>query len=110
MRIESLPQFVRDVIMPKPSDGMFYQCLGCGHEFGIVKLLYTCPDCGQVLLLQDAHFENLKKIPGSVWRDIFDYRKLLTLPCLKGIYRYHEFIGPVMPLDSIVYLGEGHTP
>ncbi|MFZ3047329.1 MAG: threonine synthase [Desulfatirhabdiaceae bacterium] len=110
MKIESLPQFVRDVIMPKPRDGMFYRCLGCGHEFGIVKLLYTCPDCGQVLLLQDAHFENLKKIPGSVWRDIFDYRKLLTLPCLKGIYRYHEFIGPVMPLDSIVYLGEGHTP
>ncbi|MBW2075604.1 MAG: threonine synthase, partial [Deltaproteobacteria bacterium] len=25
-------------------------------------------------------------------------------------YRYHEFIGPMMPLDAIVYLGEGHTP
>ena len=35
---------------------------------------------------------------------------MLTLPALKGIYRYHEFIGPVMPLESIVYLGEGHTP
>ena len=45
-----------------------------------------------------------------MWRRIFDYRKLLTLPALKGIYRYHEFIGPVLPLESIVYLGEGHTP
>ncbi|MGD9972086.1 MAG: threonine synthase [Desulfatirhabdiaceae bacterium] len=110
MKIESLPEFIRNVVLPAPRDGMFYQCLACGHEFGIVKLLYTCPDCGQVLMLQDEHFENLKKIPGSTWRDIFDYRKLLTLPSLKGIYRYHEFIGPVMPLESIVYLGEGHTP
>jgi threonine synthase len=35
---------------------------------------------------------------------------MLTIPALKGIYLYHEFIGPVIPLDSVVYLGEGHTP
>ena len=35
---------------------------------------------------------------------------MLTVPALKGIYRYHEFIGPVIPLDAVVYLGEGHTP
>jgi threonine synthase len=35
---------------------------------------------------------------------------MLTIPALSGIYRYHEFIGPMLPLDSIVYLGEGHTP
>jgi threonine synthase len=35
---------------------------------------------------------------------------LLNIPALKGIYRYHEFIGPVIPLDAVVYLGEGHTP
>ncbi|MBW2572505.1 MAG: pyridoxal-phosphate dependent enzyme, partial [Deltaproteobacteria bacterium] len=47
---------------------------------------------------------------GEIWRTIFDYRKMLTIPALKGIYLYHEFIGPVIPLDSVVYLGEGHTP
>ncbi len=35
---------------------------------------------------------------------------MLNIPALKGIYRYHEFIGPVMPLEDVVYLGEGHTP
>jgi len=35
---------------------------------------------------------------------------MLTIPALKGIYLYHEFIGPVIPLESVVYLGEGHTP
>ena len=38
------------------------------------------------------------------------YRKMLNIPALKGIYRYHEFIGPVIPLKNIIYLGEGHTP
>ena len=35
---------------------------------------------------------------------------MLTIPALKGIYLYHEFIGPVIPLESVIYLGEGHTP
>lgn len=96
--------------MPKPSGELVYRCLGCESEHGIDRLLYTCPDCGQVLLIEDLHFDRLKSIPGETWHRIFDYRKMLTLPALKGIYRFHEFIGPVLPLDHIVYLGEGHTP
>jgi threonine synthase len=34
---------------------------------------------------------------------------MLNLPAVQGIYRYHEFIGPMIPVDAIVYLGEGHT-
>jgi threonine synthase len=89
---------------------MVYRCLGCGGEFGIEQLLYVCPECRQVLLLEDAHGEQLKAKPGALWRRIFDYRKMLTIPALRGIYRYHEFIGPVIPLDAVIYLGEGHTP
>jgi hypothetical protein len=48
--------------------------------------------------------------PRSLWRRIFDFRRMLNLPALKGIYRYHEFIGPVIPLEAVVYLGEAHTP
>lgn len=110
MKLENFPKDIQPFIMPEPRNDMVYRCLGCGKEHGIAKLLYTCPDCGQVLLLYDLQFERLKQIPGATWRKIFDYRKLLTLPALKGIYRYHEFIGPVVPLDAIVYLGEGHTP
>ena len=110
MKLEDFPKNIQPFIMPEPRNDMVYRCLGCGKEHGIAKLLYTCPDCGQVLLLYDLQFERLKQIPGATWRKIFDYRKLLTLPALKGIYRYHEFIGPVVPLDAIVYLGEGHTP
>jgi threonine synthase len=97
-------------LIPGPGGKLRYRCLGCDHRFGIESLLYTCPDCRQVLMIEDEAFDRLTRIPGELWRRIFDYRKMLTVPALKGIYRYHEFIGPVMPLESILYLGEGHTP
>jgi threonine synthase len=60
-------------------------------------------------MIQDKDWDRLKEISGSLWRQIFDYRSMLTDPALKGIYRYHELIGSVIPMDAIIYLGEGHT-
>ena len=110
MKLVDFPKEIRDAILPRHAGRLIYRCLGCSREFGIEELLYVCPDCGQVLLLHDLNFMQLSRTPGTEWRRIFDYRKLLNIPALKGIYRYHEFIGPVIPLDAVVYLGEGHTP
>ena len=110
MKLDDFPKEIRDAILPRHAGRLIYRCLGCSREFGIEELLYVCPDCGQVLLLYDLNFKQLSRTPGTEWRRIFDYRKLLNIPALKGIYRYHEFIGPVIPLDAVVYLGEGHTP
>jgi len=110
MKPEHFPPDIKPHLIPRPSGRLIYRCLSCAAEFDIEKLLYTCPKCGQVLLLHDTHFEQLKEIPAAQWRRIFDYRRMLTLPALKGIYRYHEFIGPNIPLEAVVYLGEGHTP
>ncbi|GAG07636.1 unnamed protein product, partial [marine sediment metagenome] len=52
----------------------------------------------------------IRGIEGSLWRKIFDYRRMLNISPLKGIFRYYEFIAPVIPLESIIYLGEAHTP
>jgi len=110
MRVEDFPRDLRQSIVPKLEGRPVYRCLGCETEYGIEKLLYTCPACGHVLLIYDLDFDRLKRIGSDMWRRIFDYRKMLSVPSLKGIYRYHEFIGSVIPLDSVVYLGEGHTP
>jgi threonine synthase len=107
---ENFPKEIRQYIIPEQSGRLIYRCLGCGLESDIETLLYTCPECGRVLLIYDREFERLKKIPGKRWHEIFDYRKMLSIPALKGIYRYHEFIGPVIPLEAVVYLGEGSTP
>ena len=110
MKLDDFPKEIRDAILPRHAGRLIYRCLGCSREFGIEELLYVCPGCGQVLLLYDLNFKQLSRTPGTEWRRIFDYRKLLNIPALKGIYRYHEFIGPVIPLDAVVYLGEGYTP
>ncbi len=110
MKIDDFPKEIKPFIIPKPKGDLCYKCLGCSKEFPIEKLLYVCPECGEVLLLENREFDELKKTAGTTWRKIFDYRKMLNIPALKGIYRYHEFIGPNIPIDSIVYLGEGHTP
>lgn len=110
MKLEHFPEEIKPHLIPQPSGELIYRCLNCSEVYDIQKLLYTCPACGHVLLIYDKHFEELKSIAPLQWHRIFDYRRMLNLPALKGIYRYHEFIGPIIPLDAIVYLGEGHTP
>ena len=110
MKLDDFPTEIRSHLMPSHAGELVYRCLGCRREYGIKKLLYVCPECGQVLLIYDQNFARLKKTPGELWRRIFDYRKMLNIDALKGIYRFHEFIGPVIPLESVIYLGEGHTP
>ena len=110
MKIEDFPKEIRSYLIPKQEGELVYRCLGCGEEYDIKKLLYTCPACNQVLLIYDLNFDRLKKISGETWHRIFDFRKMLTIPALKGVYLYYEFIGPVIPLHAITYLGEGHTP
>jgi threonine synthase len=61
-------------------------------------------------MIADREWDRLKSIPGHLWRKIFDYRSMLTTPALRGIYRFHELIGSIIPLDSVIWLGEGHTP
>ncbi len=110
MRHDQFPAEIQPYLIPEPGGELVYRCLGCHAEHGIESLLYTCPDCSSVLLIHDRRFDRLKAIGGEVWQQIFDYRRMLKIPAVKGIFRYHEFIGPVIPLDAVVYLGEGHTP
>ncbi|PIU50145.1 MAG: threonine synthase [Desulfobacterales bacterium CG07_land_8_20_14_0_80_52_14] len=110
MKLFDFPEDVRPHLIPEPGGKMVYRCLGCRGEFPIETLLYTCPDCGQVLMIEDQDFDRIKKIPAPLWRRILDFRKAVKIPALSGIYLYHEFVGPVLPLDAVIYLGEGHTP
>lgn len=110
MRLEEFSPADRELVLPQVGGELAYHCLGCGAHHGIAKLLYTCPDCGEVLLIEDQDFGRLKERPGVAWRRAFDLRRMLNQPAIKGIFRYHELVAPVVPSDSVVYLGEGHTP
>lgn len=110
MKPEHFPKEIQPYILPQTKGGLRYRCLGCEREYDVKELLYTCPSCGQVFLIHDHNFDQLKEIRGDLWRKIFNYRKMASMPALKGIYLFHEFVGPIIPLEAVVYLGEGHTP
>ena len=110
MKLNEFPGDIREYLVPGPSGTMFYRCLGCRGIFDSDSLLYTCPSCGGILMLSYEPTGETRGIEGSLWRKIFDYRRMLNISPLKGIFRYYEFIAPVIPLESIIYLGEAHTP
>jgi threonine synthase len=110
LRLEEFPEDIRPHLVPAPSGDLVYRCLECGAEFDLTELLYTCPRCRGLFLLVDRAEDLLKTRPGTFWRRLFDHRKMLNLPALKGIFLFYELIAPVIPLKHIIYLGEGHTP
>ncbi|MDL2266536.1 threonine synthase [Desulfovibrio sp. OttesenSCG-928-G15] len=89
---------------------MQYRCLGCDSTHDIDELLYTCPKCGEVLLLDDTTFDSLGKTSGEEWRAILDGRAADKNIALRGIFRFYEFMAPVLEEEDILYLGEGNTP
>jgi len=110
MKLEQFPEDLQDFLIPSPAGGLGYNCLSCGKIHSPKELHYTCPDCGGLLLLEDARQDRLSERPGKFWRRLFDYRRLLNIQALSGIFTYHEFLAPLIPLEDVVYLGEGHTP
>lgn len=89
---------------------MEYVCLGCGARHPIDELLYTCPSCGGVFLLEDTTFDKLKEHDGAYWRSLFDSRAATRNTALRGVFRFYELMAPVLEQEDILYLGEGNTP
>ena len=110
VQLDHFPEDLRPHLIPAPAGEMVYRCLECGAEFDITDLLYTCPKCRGLFMLVDRNEGHLREKPGAFWRQLFDYRKMLNVPALKGVFLFYELIAPIIPLDRIIYLGEGHTP
>ena len=71
MKIDQFPSEMQPYVIPEIRGEYLYRCLGCGSQFGIEELLYTCPKCDSVLLIEDRQWERLKEVPGEKWRRIF---------------------------------------
>ena len=101
---------IMSTTFPNYRGSMRYQCLDCKKTHDIDELLYTCPDCGEVLLLEDENFDSLTAKTGEEWRAIFDGRAADKSTALRGIFRFYELMAPVLEEEDIIYLGEGNTP
>lgn len=89
---------------------MEYYCLHCEKRYDADNLLYTCPECKGVFLLENICENELAEIGGKDWQTLFDSRAATRRTALRGIFRFYELLAPVMENDDIVYLGEGNTP
>jgi len=96
--------------MPEMCGSLAYKCIGCGSNYDIYDFIYTCPKCSSLLIIENTGFDNLKKTSPGRWREIFDARRATNVNSLSGIFRFHELILPILPVDDIIYLGEGNTP
>lgn len=108
--LEKFPSRIRKHLIPEYEGDVVYECIACGETYSVDQFLYTCSACKSLLRLRDRSFDSLKKIDGSVWQDIFDYRKMLQVEALKGIFLFKELLFPTIPIQDVIYLGEGHTP
>ena len=67
MRVTDFPADIQPHLFPQPSGDLVYRCLNCQERFTIESLLYTCPECKSVLLIEDLQWERLKEFSGSFW-------------------------------------------
>ncbi len=101
---------IEEFLIPRPEGDLKYECISCGAFYPLDRFLYTCPRCGGLLRIEDGKFERLLEVPPEGWREIFDRRRLLRIDALKGVFLFYELILPVVPLEDVLYLGEGQTP
>lgn len=107
---ENLCEVNQTELRPQHTADMVFECLECGRTYHLDQFLYTCPHCKSLLRIIDKNFDLLKQTPGSQWQKVFNFRKMLNIEALKGIFLFYELILPCLPLEDIIYLGEGHTP
>lgn len=101
---------MEDRLIPQPQGELLYRCIECKTPFPLDRFLYVCPACGGLLRIEDPDFPRLKQVSPSKWREIFDTRKASGPEPLRGVFSFYELVLPVIPLEDVIYLGEGHTP
>ena len=83
---------------------------GCGAEWPLTEVIYTCARCGG--LLEVAHdVEALGRVSAREWKARFAERSARArLPGGSGIWGKREWVMPHLADGDIVSLGEGWNP
>lgn len=118
MLLKDMPKNLQEYIIPYARDleSVVLRCIGCGKDHAVKELLYTCPGCESLLDVVNLEFDKLRNIEPEDMKKIFAYRRILddtSIPndqALKGVFRFHELVMPVVGLEDVVYLGEAGTP
>lgn len=89
-----------------------FRCIaGCSTDtYPLTQSIYECPRCGSLLEVAQPN-SLLQKRSADGWKKLFTERSALVPGAYgSGVWRYHEWILPHVPLEHLVTLGEGNTP
>ena len=82
------------------------QCIDCGQQYPIDRVIYGCEGCGGLLDVR----HDFRESAASLTRDFFDKRLgTLAPPYNSGVWRFKELIYPGLEDERIVSRAEGNT-
>ncbi len=87
-----------------------FRCIsGCGEEYPLDSVVYTCRKCGS--LLEVSHDMDLLRRTGPAeWKELFTRRTgATTWPYGSGVWGKKEWVIPGIDSEHIVSMFEGHT-
>ena len=92
----------------------WHGCVSCGKMFKPDKFLYTCPECGGLLMVErDEAYISSTLGKGEAIRAHMDTLRFgparQLYPNDSGVWLWRDFILPGFPITSIVSLKEGQT-
>ena len=86
----------------------WFECInGCKGEHPLNSVIYSCPECGNLLkVCHDS--EALKQKSGEEWKALFDKRFMRTeWPYGSSVWGKKELVCPTVDNDNIVSMFEG---
>lgn len=82
------------------------QCMDCGKQYPVDRIMYTCATCGGLLDVQ----HDMDSLKQAINQDTFDQRLgTLQAPYNSGVWRYKELVNPDVDNACIVSRPEGNT-
>ena len=87
-----------------------FRCIGCGATFPVEKVIYACERCGELLEVEHPR-SAWRSLSPKEWQRRFGERRLSPQPTdQSGVWRFREWVMPIVEEEEIVTLGEGNTP
>jgi len=87
-----------------------FRCVaGCSGTYPLTQVIYSCPECGELLEVQHD-IAALKNRSGSSWSKLFDQRWMTRdWPYGSGVWGKKEWVQPELREENIVSTAEGGT-
>ena len=89
----------------------FFRCIGCRRELAPDRPYYTCPDCGQLLVVERDLARLKARFPSRLKfiNRVKPCEPVAHYPLGSGVWFWRDLLLPEFPLAHVLSLHEGNT-